>query len=409
MIHSLKIVTFSCILTLLVGSGTFAQETQLYRSGTLLDGIENPHEHVFRDDKKGFGFTFSPMDLNFSMTTMGPKSVRMTNFLFGDDIDYDLSSYPISDKMNYMNFKFRTDILAMRFRVQKKTNMEFTYAIQLFNDNQLSVSYNFVNLALMGNAPYVNQTMNAFANGFNYTNTYARFTYGLRRSFLEGNKLSVCVNYHRYYGLLFLGNEIDNSNFITYPVDSTHAYFHGTFYTIANYQDSIYQKVINKPYYYHGEVNNHDTTNQMSDGLTTVATQTVKTILLTNIGKSGGRGFSIGASYNINDKLSVSGAIKDVGKITWSEKSVRYVYEMDSTYIGLVNIIYDTSASFEPLVNVKNFPTAGNPAKWRWIDSFLMSYVIDTIQGEFKTNLPTAYELGVGYIWLPWYSTYLHI
>ena len=107
--------------------------------------------------------------------------------------------------------------------------------------------------------------------------------------------------------------------------------------------------------------------------------------------------------------MRVSGAIKDVGKITWSEKSVRYVYEMDSTYIGLVNIIYDTSASFEPLVNVKNFPTAGNPAKWRWIDSFLMSYVIDTIQGEFKTNLPTAYELGVGYIWLPWYSTYLHI
>ena len=165
-------------------SQVFSQKYSLYRSHTLGDCVENPYEWMF-DPAGGKKVAINFMTFNFSQSMYGPQSRNLSHFIAHEKMSFDKKDYPVSDKMNYIKNDFMFDIFVMRFRLSKLTKMEFTYAVQVKGENQFSFTDNLVNALIIGTGPYKGDSLKGIFNGTNYTSSYLKISYGLRRNINE--------------------------------------------------------------------------------------------------------------------------------------------------------------------------------------------------------------------------------
>ena len=104
-------------------------------------------------------------------------------------------------------------------------------------------------------------------------------------------------------------------------------------------------------------------------------------VLVTNV-QGKGIGFDLGAAYDVNEKISVSAAIIDLGSIKWNGSSNTSIGE--NTYRGV-----DATKLF---TGDKSFKVAVNS------DTLLAQLKFKTVENiTFKTDIPTAFNLSGTY------------
>jgi hypothetical protein len=101
--------------------------------------------------------------------------------------------------------------------------------------------------------------------------------------------------------------------------------------------------------------------------------------------KNAGIGFDLGATFNLNEKLSISASIIDIGSIKWKSNTKSYIQEgINFTYSGVDFAQFlDKSDTTSPF---KEFSDS-------LINNFKQSYNTDS----YRTGLGTKYYLGAKY------------
>ncbi|OFY67284.1 MAG: hypothetical protein A3H98_02180 [Bacteroidetes bacterium RIFCSPLOWO2_02_FULL_36_8] len=388
-----------------------AQRFQLYQTGTLSDAFENPYQSAFVTDKekkiffdkekkvmtdnqKKFAFNFTTFYFNAGMT--GPNMTLFTNFLTHYEKNLTREDLPLASAPNRFNndYKFNFGVVRFKWRAKpgkRDPKTELTYGWQLLIQNQASMSGNFLNMIIVGNGPYAGEKMHNLMNYDSYTTSYFKITYGWKRDITE--KLSLGINYHRYLGIHDIRSEITESYFYTAPNgEYTELHLRGQLSSFFNFKDSTFQKIFDSFY----------SAQNVGSGFGESISAALKRALLQGIFKQGGRGFSMGASYDITKKLTLTAAVKDLGYMSWNPNSVRFPFKMDSTFKGFFQVIYDTALTLKPLLDTSALMGSEVEQKVRYIDSMIFSNVTDTIPGSYYSPLPLTFELGGGYNWNSW-------
>lgn len=100
-----------------------------------------------------------------------------------------------------------------------------------------------------------------------------------------------------------------------------------------------------------------------------------------NIGMS----FDLGATYNVTDKITVSGAITDIGYINWKKDDTNLTSKGHYEFSGLnIQKVADGSISFDSLASAT-------------IDSLKDAFVFKTSRNPFTTFLPYGLTFGASY------------
>ncbi|MCJ7820846.1 MAG: DUF5723 family protein, partial [Bacteroidales bacterium] len=106
--------------------------------------------------------------------------------------------------------------------------------------------------------------------------------------------------------------------------------------------------------------------------------------LLTNAGNPG-MGLDLGIDYRITDRISVSGAITDLGFIRWKSNRIRLYTQTEIEFNGLtLQEVYDESVEFDDLLN------------WT-LDSLQNSIYTKNIDDPFTTFLPFGVTAAASY------------
>ncbi|MBE0668890.1 MAG: hypothetical protein IH593_14615, partial [Bacteroidales bacterium] len=106
--------------------------------------------------------------------------------------------------------------------------------------------------------------------------------------------------------------------------------------------------------------------------------------LLTNAGNPG-MGLDLGIDYRITDRISVSGAITDLGFIRWKSNRIRLYTQTEIEFNGLtLQDVYDESVEFDDLLN------------WT-LDSLQYSIYTKNIDDPFTTFLPFGVTAAASY------------
>lgn len=108
-----------------------------------------------------------------------------------------------------------------------------------------------------------------------------------------------------------------------------------------------------------------------------------------------GAGIDLGFQYHLNDNLTLSGAINDLGFIHWSKNAQNYQYAVDYTFNGIKQL--NSNGSFTTYQNVYNKLISGNSITDSIITAFRNSTTSKTKSNSYTTFTTAKLNIGLEY------------
>jgi hypothetical protein len=363
-----RLFIFSFLITLTITSYGQHEMTLFHMNNIFQGSYVNPT--LIPEQKVSIGLPgISSIYSNVYFSPFVAKDVEVVKT---NDTTYHLSMDKAINKMsrsnNYLNAGASIDLLNIRFKVRN-------VYVSLSASNVTNVRFNFpkdlFSLAWYGNAQYIGSSVdlkNLGLNGMQY-NEYAlgltrgkdggKFRYGVRLKFLQGL-----------------------NNFYTAKSEGTIA-IDDAFYThtlSANMQA------------YSASVIPYDSSNPTSNENLVKAIKNFSNM---------GYGLDAGISYSPSKKWEITGAVNNLGSITWKTNAKSYVIDGTYEFQGI---------SVDSLVN------NGSVALSSYLDSLKNKFnLIETQSTKYKTALTPSVYLSVSYslgrntkIALTGYSEFYH-
>lgn len=250
---------------------------------------------------------------------------------------------------NLLGMNTNLELISFGFKLK---NNYFHAAIRENFTTQLLYPKDFFSFLWEGNGPSAGQEM-SFGFGLNVTQ-YREFSLSYARQI--NDKLNVGASLKMLKGIANLSTEESDITMLTNP-------------------DSAYDISLSSNI----QIN--------SSGLLPLDTNSNADY---NISGKGNSGFAIdlGLSYQLNDKITLSGSVLNLGSIKWTNQVINYQNEQENasyTYQGL------------PLSSFFNSDSAFSESMEQLADSINHLFQLDSTFNSYKTSLPLDVRLGFEY------------
>ncbi|OFY62653.1 MAG: hypothetical protein A3H98_06280 [Bacteroidetes bacterium RIFCSPLOWO2_02_FULL_36_8] len=372
---------FTGIFCLLINYFIYGQTPKNIPSPIISHFSTYPQRKVFSDTM--FNFNYSVFQFHSCLTTMGKNSIRNLKFYEGETVDYSLDNWSLSTSMNYINWQTSIEFFRLSYLFNREKGIELSYSCNYFSAGQLSISDNYFNILIMGMPNYINQHLYKIFNTESYGISYLRTTYGINKDFLD-NRLRVGFFYHWYGGIQQSSFEITESDYIAYPVDSSHSISKGTIRMLGKentFFDQMFSGISNVSF------NNH---------LSPIFNNN-SWIFSDNLFNYQGRGISIGINYQLNKNISISANINDLGWLSNPKSYYEYTISVDSTNKWLPNINYDSTTINQPKIDTSSYSKYNHLPYVTSINYFITEIKSIITTSNLNLYLPTLFEVGSTY------------
>lgn len=345
-----RLLIFLFLITLKIASYGQHEMTLFHMNNVFQGTYVNPT--LIPEQKVSIGLPgISSLYTNVYFSPFVAKDVEVVQT---NDTTYHLSLDKAIAKMartnNYLNTGASVDLLSLRFKVR---NVYVSLNATNVTNLRFNFPKDFFSLAWYGNAQYIGSSVdlnNLGLNGMQY-NEYAlglarskdggKFRYGIRLKFLQGL-----------------------NNFYTQKSEGTIAI-----------DDAFYTHTLSaKMQAYSASVIPYDSSDAFSNENLLKAIKNFSNI---------GYGVDAGISYSPSKKWAITGAVNNLGSITWKTNAKSYV--IDGTY------------EFEG-VNLDSLINNGSVALSSYLDSLRNKFnLIETKTSKYKTMLTPSVYVSVSY------------
>jgi len=265
---------------------------------------------------------------------------------------------PYLSNNNYLSLNTDIDLLSFGFKIKEKNYFSFNATNRLaFN---YDFSRDFMTFIAMGNGAFVGNEVSMAGSGFRF-NAFNEYGFGYTRAF--NDKLSVGTKLKLLQGIALLNSEQTDVTLSTSTDDYT---------LTANSTISVRMAGL-------AVLTDTNPQNSPAAGLTSF--------------KNMGFAVDLGGTYKLNDKISVSASLIDIGFIHWTIDARRYYNNKASfTWDGLdaMAFLSDTSLS-------KNYAT-------KLADSLKNIFGLKRKDEAFNSNLVGNMYLGGQYTFNKWFN-----
>ncbi len=239
-----------------------------------------------------------------SMNSFALDQVNLNTFFNKNESD----STSIANLIRGNSNQFGADILSntelFNFGIRSKKAF-FGFNSSMVTESALRLPRDLFGLAFFGNAAYIGKDANIDLSGTQFTSYLKnQITYGRQIN----NELSIGVNMAYLNGI---ANIAMNKGYVNIGTDTGVA--------------SIYQLTLSSEFDAQTSLLGVDPS-LLLDSAYKANLNTKLTDGLSNFGLSSNRGFSfdIGGVYRVNEKLRISGAIQNIGSITWDQGAMKH-------------------------------------------------------------------------------------
>ncbi|MDO5760997.1 MAG: DUF5723 family protein, partial [Bacteroidota bacterium] len=354
-----------CCLTIFVSS-LYAQRVGelLYFSSMPQATQYNPANH----GNNGFYLSFpSKFHASFNTSGFSYHDLIHQHPQYSDSLQLDFEGFAKKLKdNNYFDIDFNTSLLGFGFSVNKVNH--FSFDLSLTVESRLNFTEHLFTLLTDGTNSHEKE-FSIFGDKFASATSYLAASFGYARDINE--KLTIGGSFKLYFGLLNIKSERTDIN----------VEFDGeTMSTISNIEINTANAFAN---WSMKSALDADEDGLYFDDVTNVGG---------NIFKNKGMGIDLGATYKINDEMTVSASVLDLGYITWKSNTVNIHSKHPNTRVEFAgaqtqydNMGNDLEAYFEDLR-----------------DSLQYAFDLTTSDnGSYTTMLPTKFYIGYSYNFLP--------
>jgi len=356
-----KITYISFVLLLIFLNGTIdAQQdlTSYYLNSLPQTSYNNP---AFSPDSRLYIGVPGLSSLYFGMSNNLFDAKNVIQKRSDDSISINTNNFINNlHKFNYLNLNFQEDILAFGFRL-KKNYFTFCYSVKGFA--QINYAKDIPRLLVNGN--YDPTLMASEGKTFDFSNTganamvYQEFAVGMNRKVTS--KLTAGARVKALFGI----------------VDVQTKKSEGSLYTSS--EQTFHNNTINAAFDVNTNIPGIDDNTK---------TKTSDFIGAKNLGF----GLDLGADYLLNDKISVSASLLDLGYIRWKSTPINYSFTSDNVAFSFQGI--DPNKVY----NLQNKELKEDTVYTKQLKDSL-SKIFDTKKTNkaYSTSLPTKIILSGAY------------